>query len=53
MELEKKTERIEKATMELENAIAYENWKEAKRAVIRLRYWESFQRAGKDQDVDH
>ncbi|KIM25077.1 hypothetical protein M408DRAFT_331386 [Serendipita vermifera MAFF 305830] len=51
--LEVNRERIEKATMELENAIAYEDWEEAKRAVIRLRYWESFQRAGTQQDVDH
>jgi HSCB C-terminal oligomerisation domain len=39
--------------MELENAIGYEDWEEAKKAVIRLRYWESFQRAATGQKVDH
>lgn len=39
--------------MELEDAIGGENWEEAKRAVIRLRYWESFHRAGTGLGIDH
>jgi hypothetical protein len=39
--------------MELENAIGYEDWEEAKKLVIRLRYWESLHRAGKGRHVDH
>ncbi|PVF92226.1 Co-chaperone Hsc20 [Serendipita vermifera] len=46
-------ERMEKLTMELENAIANEDWPEAKRLVIQLKYWESFRRAGEGRDVDH
>ncbi|CAG8728611.1 15434_t:CDS:2, partial [Acaulospora colombiana] len=48
-----KLERTEKLTMELENAIASEDWLEAKGLVIQLKYWESFRRAGEGQDVDH
>jgi len=39
--------------MELENAIGMENWEDARKVVIRLRYWESFQRAGLNQETDH
>ncbi|CAG8690694.1 11531_t:CDS:2, partial [Acaulospora colombiana] len=51
--LKQNEERTEKLTMELENALANEDWSEAKRLVIQLKYWESFRRAGEGQDVDH
>lgn len=46
-------ERLQNITAELEDAIGKEDWQHARRLVIQLRYWESFQRAGKGMEVDH
>ncbi|KAG8823487.1 hypothetical protein FRC17_009312 [Serendipita sp. 399] len=48
-----RTERIETATAELEDAIGKEDWAQAKRSAIQLRYWESFKRAGQGLEIDH
>jgi len=46
-------ERLRNIAAELEEAIGNEDWQQARRLVIQLRYWESFQRAGKGMEVDH
>ncbi|KAG8808094.1 hypothetical protein FRC19_006129, partial [Serendipita sp. 401] len=49
--MEANAERVEKVTAELEDAIGREDWAQAKRSVIQLRYWESFKRAGQGMEV--